>query len=292
MSPQLSLWQEEQQRQRCRAESRAARRRDSGTFGHSLPAKTDHVFQIVLLNIGGLQTSGTTVKNSELCQHLREKAVDVCCLTETNVHWKSLPLSDRQHSQFQWWFESIQVNTAYYMTYPWATPTQVGGTCLLSINEACHRLQDQGRDKTLGRWAWTRYRGKAGVSVKVYSAYRPVKSTQTISTVYQQQIYHYQNEGKVDICPRKQMIDDLCQEVTQAITAGDQVVVALDANEDLRSGYAQQHPSHAGLMEINFHHHGQEAPETYNHGRVPIDGEGCELSAVDCAVLAKQDKSC
>ena len=76
----------------------------------------------------------------------------------------------------------------------------------------------------------------------------------------------------MEVNPQKQLIDDLCKKIEVAKREGDQIVVILDANEDIRKGYAQQQFAQSGLLEAVIDRHGQEAPATYHKGSKPIDG--------------------
>ena len=245
---------------------------DSQFFGDPLTHKPDHLFRIFLLNIGGISKSKSNPKNQALQQLLSTHQVDVCCLTETNVHWKLLPPEERAHSRFQHWFENLHVKAAYFESYPFTDWYQVGGTCILSANEACTRVMSSGTDSVLGRWTWTRYRGKGGLSLRVFLAYRPTLSSGGINTTYSQQKWYYQTQLKQNPCPRLTMIDDLCSVISDSIAQGDQIVVAIDANEDLRGGYAQQKLTQCGLTDINLYKHGSHTIGTYNRGTAPIDG--------------------
>jgi hypothetical protein len=54
------------------------------------------------------------------------------------------------------------------------------------------------------------------------------------------------------------------------ITHGDQIILMMDANEDIR--LYQQAFQVIGLREALLHRHGQMAPATFNGGSDPIDG--------------------
>ena len=279
MSSHLSLgqgWQSPGQRANGQQDGGGSSQMEDGfqgqLFGDPLFPKPSHMFRIFLLNIGGLGKTKNNPKSHALQQLLLKHQVDVCCLTETNVHWTHLPPEDRAHSRFQHWFENLQVNTSYFKDYPYATWHQVGGTCLLSINEGCTRVMSSGRDPDLGRWTWTRYRGKQGLSLRVFSAYRPTPNTGGTQTAYSQQKWYYQTKKDQDLCPRQSMIDDLCIQIQEALNQGDQVVVAIDANEDIRRGYAQQQFSRCGLTELILSKHGSPETGTYARGSSPIDG--------------------
>jgi hypothetical protein len=56
------------------------------------------------------------------------------------------------------------------------------------------------------------------------------------------------------------------------VAAGDQLVVALDANEDVRSGTVYQVLLDLGLTEAIIDQHGSDGPSTFAHCSSPIEG--------------------
>jgi hypothetical protein len=94
------------------------------------------------------------------------------------------------------------MTTAYYKSYPGATKQQYGGVSLWSTGQAAHRIKDSGIDLAtgedrfgLGRWAWTRYAGRNGVSLRVIAAYRPVLNKRGPMSVWNQQKVYWQSHN-------------------------------------------------------------------------------------------------
>jgi hypothetical protein len=101
----------------------------------------------------------------------------------------------------QWW-ECIQMSTAYFQKFNAESASQHGGVSLWSINKAAHRVATSGQDSTgLGRWAWTQYRARNNVSLRVVTAYRPVRSTTGAMSVWNQQKSYFDDKND-DRCPR------------------------------------------------------------------------------------------
>eukprot|EP00978_Attheya_sp_CCMP212_P033896 scaffold139215_cov90-Attheya_sp.AAC.1 len=68
--------------------------------------------------------------------------------------------------------------------------SQVGGTALISIDQAAHRALGSGIDASgLGRWVWTRFAGQGGIHLRVVQSYRPCRSTGPSTVFAQQQRY-------------------------------------------------------------------------------------------------------
>jgi hypothetical protein len=89
-------------------------------------------------------------------------------------------------------------------------------------------------------------------------------------SAYQQQLDYFHEQGH-EVDPRNVLINELCAELKEVLEKGQQVAVILDANEDIRKGYAQEQFAKLGLVEAIVDRHG-DAPPTYDDGSKPIDG--------------------
>ena len=250
---------------------------DCMPFGHDSTIKAPNTLRISLTNAGGFPISTQDKKNKLLLSFVQDNDIDVPMWTETDKHWDSLPFKDRLPARTNGWFESLHMTTAYYKTFPGATRQQYGGVSLWSTGQAAHRIKDSGFDLAsgtdrfgLGRWAWTRYQGRNGVSLRVVVAYRPVRNKRGVMSVWNQQKLYWEKHND-DTDPIVKFTEDLAAEVTQWIEQGDQIVLGLDVNEDVRKGVFQKAMVNAGLVGLIIKQHGGEGPPTYADGSVPID---------------------
>jgi hypothetical protein len=86
---------------------------------------------------------------------------------------------------------------------------QYGGTALVGINRATHRVIDKGGDKSmLGQWSWTKYHGRQNQSLCILSAYRPNPPAGPCTVYAQQQQFYYQQSNSH--CPRQAFVENLC----------------------------------------------------------------------------------
>ena len=145
-------------------------------WGHNFVSQPpSDVFRIGLLNPGGIPIDVLNVKSNVLRQFITKIKVDAIGLIETNVNWRYASVSQRLPERTRGWWENLHLNSACYENYNNPHPSQPGGVSLWSINKGAHRVMEQGKDpRGLGRWAWTRYRGKNGVNLRFVAAYRPV----------------------------------------------------------------------------------------------------------------------
>ena len=65
---------------------------------------------------------------------------------------------------------------------------------------------------------------------------------------------------------------DLCKEIERWLESGDQLILGVDANEDVCTGPFSRSLQTLGLVKVITNKHGNEAPATYNRGSAPIDG--------------------
>ena len=141
-----------------------------------------------------------------------------------------------------------------------------------SINVRIGSLRDGADRSELGRWSWLRLRGRNEVFVRIVSAYRPNPPiANSPMSVYAQQkcTLNLRNDRR---CPREAFWDDILKEIATWQEEGDQVVLMLDANQDVRDQVIKNKLATVQMREILLERHGQDAPNTYNRGRLPIDG--------------------
>jgi len=95
-----------------------------------------------------------------------------------------------------------------------------------------------GRDGTgLGRWTWMQYRGWNGLILQAICAYRPCMPSgmNKVFSVYAQH-GRYFDMLKDDVCPWHAFVRDIGKELDAWLEMGNHIVIALDANEDMRQG--------------------------------------------------------
>ena len=231
--------------------------------------------RIAVLNFGGFPVDPADPKNAKLRQYIADCSFDIVALLECNIHWQSLPIAARLPERTFGWFESQHMNSAYFRGYPTSEPSQVGGVSVWSLNQAAHRVMQTGEDpKGLGRWAWTRFRGRNGLTFRFVAAYRPVLNKTGALSVWNQQKTFLLEHGDTR-CPRQVFLEDLLEEIKQWKDEGDQIAISVIANEDVRSEDAcsfSRKLREMGLVEAITTAHGKQGPPTYERGSEPIDG--------------------
>jgi hypothetical protein len=253
---------------------------NSEPWGDEIGDKNPHTLRFALANIDSLPMSRNDVKNDSLVSFCQGHDVDFLGLTEPNKCWHKLPTDDRLRERFFGVWENLHTSVAYNKMNPHATPHQVGGAIGMSFNQAAHRVDSigggRGHDPTgLGRWTWTRFRGKGQTCLRVAVVYVPCVSTGPL-TVWSQHLAYFNSlsdpawQDNPD--PRQRLFDDLSSAMNEWIEDGDQLLVMGDWNGDVRdldlTAYFAKHSMHESLLD----RHGECAPATCNMGSSPIDG--------------------
>ena len=156
---------------------------------HTKPEKCTRIFSVQFNTFPINNTDEEKAKRIMLEALLRTSDADIMISQEDNVSWNLITAERRPKERCRQWFESLQVNSAFNTNEenPERKAHLRGGVSVWSMNDATHRIVTTGVDNTgLGRWCYTKYQGRAGVSTRVYSIYRPCKS-EGPHTVYSQQ---------------------------------------------------------------------------------------------------------
>ena len=204
-------------------------------WGDALTGKREGICRIGLLNPSVFTLTGGSAKDDQLQELMKTMEADVMCFPEVNVCWHKVAPRNRLEERTMGWFETLHRSVSYNSRDQITSRHQFGGTAIFSINNAASRVMGSGRDSTgLGRWTWTRFRGRNGIATRIVCAYRlctPAGSDKVFSVYAQHQRFF--DDQRDDICPREAFIRDLCEELDEWIAQGDQVIVALDANEEI-----------------------------------------------------------
>ena len=114
---------------------------------------------------------------------------------------------------------------------------QMGGTAIAALGRLCDMVVEVGRDHSgLGRYSWIRL-GNGKNHTRVVSGYVPCRPGRNSKgrTVWDQAVRYFQAIGDFRP-PADILIDDLASLISGWRKDGDEVVLALDANQDVYSG--------------------------------------------------------
>jgi len=234
--------------------------------------KHPDTIHIVLQNVDGIPTNTKgDMKLDSLLIFTWEADIDLLALMELNVAWDTVDYKAHLPAKTQGWWEANQWSVTHNKRDTHGEDFQPGGTALLTLNKLAHKATTPGDDTTgLGRWCWTRLRGKENHFLRLVSAYRPCKADGHLTT-YQQQVQWFSKQGKA-VCPRDQILADLSSQVDQWTSDGDIVIILADINEDIRTDPIRSTFQQMGLVDAVTGQHGQLGPNKHNRGTNPIDG--------------------
>lgn len=266
--------QNNQQNNQQRRQQRERDERLNEAIGDDIHKKEPNILRIATWNAGGLPVFNKDKKgkNDRIREAINEYRIDVLGIQEPNKNWNLIDQEHRWDERTKHWWEARHNTIAFNKHDVDSTRTQPGGTILLTINKAVYRAMQREIDpKGLGRWASTLYRGKQNIKTRIVTAYRPVKSGQVgSSTTYRQQQRAYNKHNKEDD-PRDAFLQDLGNQIQRWKNAGEQVILLMDANDDVRGNKIRTWAQANGLIE-RLNQEGDPTVATHNRGSKPIDG--------------------
>ena len=160
----------------------------------------------------------TNPKAIELRHWLKHMDADFFAGNESKLNWAKMPPSGRLSEMFR--SENDLRTVAAYNSNESFALRQYGGTFHLTMGQLASRVADAGvDDRNLGRWAWTRFKGRNGHSTCIISVYVPCRSNGE-ETVFKQHQRHLRQNNIMD-CPRRVLLRELRQQLISWRNAGD-----------------------------------------------------------------------
>ena len=238
-----------------------------------LPHKNDKILRITFININGIPKNKEQPKNKLITDAIIRTETDIMGMTETNLRWNKLALKDQWTERTKGVWECSHHTIGHNLNDPGSTEFQPGGCITLSLGPASHRVTSKGMDDAkLGRWTWTRYKGTNNISLRVITAYRPCKITNAGPSTVHSQHQRYLDNKDDHRQPREAMLDDLLAEIEKWQTEGDQIILLMDCNEDIRGRRLRQKMLNVGLTEAITSNADRQPAPTHSRGRTAIDG--------------------
>ena len=206
-----------------------------------------------------------------LHQCIKDFEVDIMCMAETGVHWRTLPIEDRLWERVKEWGSDRKISFGYNVDDRLARRSQYGGTAILAMNDIVPRINQTGHDDSgLGRWSWFKIQGKHRSTIRIVSAYCPCQPSSTsetgLHTVFAQ---HLRSNAKDPIAS---FWDDLHACLKQWVDVGDKLIVCGDWNCSVVGEKITEFMTDLSLREVLTYRHGDTPPATYQRGSVSIDG--------------------
>jgi len=229
-------------------------------------------FCVLSKNIGTLNPF--LLDTLAITEELINKGVSVFAAQETNIDWTP---ETTQLIQSQ-----VRRNTPYFsLTTSCSTEKssnwhKLGGTLLLALDHWTSHITTCSTDTPLGRWSYLEFVGKSGKRLIIVSAYQTChqKFDTASDTVSAQQIHILQANGIANPNPQKIFLDDLIYQIKQWRQTNKEVLVCMDANENVDDAKANISRLYVETDLTDLHHHRYPSlrkPATHQRGSKPID---------------------
>ena len=248
-------------------------------FGDSRSSKGKEVIRCASHNIHNMPVSGFGARSKEIALMAEGRdTADIRLWQEIGLFWPKVlendswrkRMSGRAHGTFaHFGFNSCEPNISAIQ--------QPGGTAVIANSKLSARMKNKGVDpRGLGRWTWIRCGEENKLHTTFFSVYRPcVPSTSAGSTTYDQHLRHL---GAKE--PREALLEDLTAEIKVFQEKGDNIIVGMDANENIKSRRIKKFMADSNLKNAVLELHGDQCPSTTetNDSNTPVDTLMCSIS--------------
>ena len=250
-------------------------------WGHPYTSKSPKSIRIWYTNPCGLGLDSDDVKSHASFSFLKQKSkTDIVCFAETNVHWKRLTAKHTLYNRLKRLWSVFRYVTSHN-THESLGVGQRGGTCTFCTGQTSYRVSDKGTDPSgLGRWSWLQFSGKDEFKTRIYTAYRPGNKPSTksrLTTVYEQH-KRYMRDNKISAHPKDMFDEHIVMELETVIKSGINVILAIDANDDIVSGQFSKKMKTIGLFNSLTNNSFPPIPPTHYNGSKPISTIYCTQS--------------
>ena len=232
-----------------------------------------------------------TEKDPQVRALLKTYDVDIVAEQEANVNYSNLPSNLHPNERCRGWFKHHRIETAHNIHAKDIEGTRLqGGTSIRAINRMIDKIDTFEKDPSgMGRWCSVRIRGRNGMRLTMFSAYRPCTNRRGMKSVYSQQ-EDVLLENADMMPPQKAFLRDLEIALTIVYDRGDQIVLGADMNLNIKSGQLDHLYRAFNLYETILEMHGREGPRTYIGGSTTLDCIICSrtLQVTGCGYLGPE----
>ena len=244
-------------------------------IGNLASVRPDGVWRWMYCQINSFSAGATReMKIKKVLALIDKYEVDGVVFCESGINWSVGPASRDLKSYFDPFMErECRAVSAHNIHGPRVSPFQQGGVSILLTHTLLQYARWNTSDfRNLGRWtSWTMAHNPEH-RTRIVVAYNPGHFRAGVKTVYQQHMT-YIHKHQLQITPYTLFLTDLIQQLTTWISAGDRILLFIDANEQVTNG-----PIFRALTDINMkeltHRFWQPGtiPHTHISGTKAIDG--------------------
>jgi hypothetical protein len=223
-----------QERKKYHTQQVITEHKDNIPYGDTCKTKKD-TFCIYFQNVNGLAIGNTTRKLDNILQEMTTREVAVFGLAETNVEWSNRHLTARTKAKLRRHFKHASMSTST-SSIKFETYYKPGRTATIAAQQWAGRVTDTVTDNTgKGRWSGVQMANKR-TTIMIITGYRVPQSSiaQVGDTImYAQQWIISRTLGETNPAPRAQFIKDLTRQMRQWQANGNEIILMLDANEQM-----------------------------------------------------------
>ena len=157
---------------------------------------------------------------------------DIRLWQETGIYWPKVDPFDRWKNRLRGFSQGVASNFSFnQLDHEITGVHQPGGTAIISNCRLTSRKGNQGKDSSgLERWSWMSFGDEGRIQTTFFSVYRPcVASSGGGTATYDQHLRHMIPSQE----PREQILKDLELEVKSFTDKGHNIIIGMDANEDI-----------------------------------------------------------
>ena len=237
---------------------------------------SENVIRIAFQNIQGLPIDPYADKHTQIATLISQLHIDSLGIAELNLNFSKLPSS----AQWRERFKGIPHKHTHYATNFHNTTREkilYGGVAQVNTGTLAHRAVARGEDPSgLGRWVWSKFTGRHGITLRIISGYRPTtncRQSGPLQVGNQHETYFLSLDD--DRPARAAFLADLEREASDWLRDGDLLVIGLDANEHVRQGDVHRFAQRLGLLDAHQGRHPYlptAATCSKTRNNYPIDG--------------------
>ena len=267
--------------------------------GHNYnPDLSSSTIRLLYLNPNGLANTNPYVKTAAIVNAAHQFHRDGILCAEVNAFMGNVTIRKGNEAIFKQvgnggsllcGYNTYHIHASSRCAYPTAL---AGGVCQWFGPKVINRLAHQPPDP-IGRFVTSTIIGPRNQAISIITVYRPVKTGSGLNPVIAQ---HKRVLGRKSD-PRRQILLDLTDLISDLQRKGDDIIVAMDANEELPStpsiipSELEQFLLNNKVSDAMTTIHGYEAvPSCDRSSRSPIDFIFCSPSLLRWLKIAMLDK--
>ena len=220
-------------------------------------------------------------KSEQISTAFKKSNASVTLYVEYSLNQKSkqIPVTKQFHQQMinmnSSSLSKIAFNVHANVDTPWYYP---GGTALtVDCISRRHHTANGVDSSGLGRWRWIRLEGRLNTFasyIAAYRPYRPCRNVKDVALTWNQHVRYCSKKGIISSNPRNIFNDDLIALLRIMLRNGDNVILGIDMNKDMRTGKLAIQLKELGSIDLIVSTHPSESPPVTfnkNNTRTPVD---------------------